>query len=79
VQFDREVIGIIAQKDLLAEYDPLLALPEADFSQQLNRGLGRNDQLILSEDRRTVRVAWDIEDGVDQIRVLVASHLNISD
>jgi hypothetical protein len=79
VQFDREVIGIIAQKDLLAEYDPLLALPEADFSQQLNRGLGRNDQLILSEDRRTVRVAWDIEDGVDQIRVLVASHLNITD
>ena len=75
VQFDREVIGIIAQKDLLAEYDPLVALPEADFSQQLNRGLGRNDQLILSEDRRTVRVAWDIEDGVDQIRVLVASHL----
>jgi hypothetical protein len=76
VQFDREVIGIIAQKDLLAEYDPLVALPEADFSEQLNRGLGHNDELSLSVDRRTIRVAFDIEDVVDQIRVLVASHLS---
>jgi hypothetical protein len=76
VQFDREVIGIVAQKDLLAEYDSLVALPVADFSEQRNRGLGWDDELTLSEDRRTIRVAFDIEDGVDQIRVLVASQLS---
>ena len=75
IQFDREIIGIITEKNLLAKYDPLLALEGADFSGQHNRGLFHNDEVVLSEDRRTVRVAWDIEDGVDQIRVLVASHL----
>ena len=75
IQFDREVIAIIAQKNLLASYDPLLALEGADFSEQHNRGLYHNDEVVLSADRRTVRVAWDIEDGVDQIRVLVVSHL----
>lgn len=75
VRFDREVIGIIAQKDLLAEYDSLLAFPEADFSGQIHRGTAQNDEIILSPDRHTIRVAFDIEDGVDQIRVLVESHL----
>ena len=75
IQFDREIVGIITGKNLLAKYDPLLALDGADFSGQHNRGLFHNDEVVLSEDRRTVRVAWDIEDGVDQIRVLVASHL----
>jgi hypothetical protein len=75
MRFDREVIGIIAQKDLLAASDSLLALRGADFSAQRNRGVARNDEIILSPDRRTIRVAFAIEDGVDQIRVLVASHL----
>jgi hypothetical protein len=76
VHFDRPIIGIIAHKDVLAQYDPLLAHPNADFSGQLNRGLYKNDQVTLSADRRTIRVAFDIEDGVDQIRVLVASHFS---
>jgi len=74
VHFDRPIIGIIAHKDLLAQFDPLLAHPHADFGGQVNRGLNKNDEVTLSADRRTIRVAFDIEDGVDQIRVLVASH-----
>jgi hypothetical protein len=76
IQFDREVVAIITQKNLLAKYDPLLALEGADFSGQHNRGLFHNDEVVLSEDRRTIRVALDIEDGVDQIRVLITSHLS---
>ncbi len=76
IRFDRDVIGIIAQKDLLAASDSLLALEGADFSQQRNRGVALTDEIVLSPDRRTIRVAFDVEDGVDQIRVLVASHLS---
>lgn len=73
VRFDRPVVGIIAQKDLLAEYDPQLAHPGADFAGLVNRGLYKNDEVTLSFDRRTIHVAFNTEDGVDQIRVLVES------
>jgi len=73
IRFDRPVIGIIAQKDLLTEHDPQLAHPDADFVGLVNRGLYKNDQVTLSSDRRTIHVTFDIEDGVDQIRVLVES------
>ena len=76
VRFDRPVVGIIAQKDLLAEYDSLLAHPDADMSRLVNRGLYENNEVILSSDRRTIRVAFDNENGVDQIRVVVASHFS---
>ena len=76
VRFDRPVVGIIAQKDLLAEHDSLLVHPDADMSGLMNRGLFENNKVTLSSDRCTIRVAFDIENGVDQIHVLLASHFS---
>jgi len=50
-----------------------MAIPESDFRGILHRGINTRDVVTLSDDRRVLKIAVDIQDGVDQIRVLVAS------
>ena len=73
LHFDRPIIAIILQRNLLDESDSLLALPGADFRNIFHRGINTDDEVTLSPDRRSLRIAFDLMDGVDQIRVLVAS------
>ena len=68
--------ALIQQKDLLNVSDAHMALPGVDFQNIYRRGIAVFDQVELSADRRILRVAFDIKDGVDQIRVLVASDNN---
>ena len=76
LRFDRPIIALILQKDLLNVSDAHMALPGVDFQNIYRRGIAVFDQVELSADRRILRVAFDIKDGVDQIRVLVASDNN---
>ena len=73
LRFDRPIVALILQKELLDASDKLMALPDVDFQNIFRRGINVFDQVELSADRRTLRIAFDLKDGVDQIRVLVAS------
>ncbi len=73
LHFDRPIVALILQKKLLDESDGALAFPESDFRGILHRGINTRDVVTLSDDRRVLKIAVDIQDGVDQIRVLVAS------
>lgn len=77
LRFDRPIVALILQKDLLNASDDHLALPGVDFQNIFRRGINSFDQVELSTDRRTLRIAFDLKDGVDQIRVLVASDNNL--
>lgn len=77
LRFDRPIVALILQKDLLNASDDHLALPGVDFQNIFRRGINAFDQVELSTDRRTLRIAFDLKDGVDQIRVLVASDNNL--
>lgn len=76
LQFDRPIVALIMQKDLLAASDFVAALPGVDFRHIFRRGLNAADEVVLSPDRRTLHIAFDVINGVDQIRVLVASDMN---
>lgn len=76
LHFDRPVIALILQEDLLDSSDAQLALPETDFRDIFRRGINTDDVITLSPDRRVLHVALDVSDGVDQIRVLVAADTN---
>ncbi len=76
LHFDRPIVALILQKDLLDDSDRLLALPEIDFRNIFRRGINESDVVTLSADRRVLKIAVDIKNGVDQIRVLVASDNN---
>ena len=67
---------MILQKDLLDASDTLLALPTTNFRNIFRRGINDADVVTLSPDRRVLRVDFDVKNGVDQIRVLVASDNN---
>lgn len=73
LRFDRPIVALVLQKDLLDASDSLLALPDVDFSNIFRRGINTSDEVALSPDRRTLRIAFELLNGVDQIRVLVAS------
>jgi hypothetical protein len=73
LHFDRPIVALVLQRNLLDASDPLLALPGVDFGQIFRRGINHGDEVTLSPDRRTVRISLELSDGVDQIRVLVAS------
>jgi len=73
LHFDRPIVALILQRKLLDESDGALAFPESDFRGILHRGINTRDVVTLSDDRRVLKIAVDIQDGVDQIRVLVAS------
>jgi hypothetical protein len=53
--------------------DAELALPTTDFRNIFRRGINDADVVALSPDRRVLRVALNVKNGVDQIRVLVAA------
>ncbi|MBQ12757.1 MAG: hypothetical protein CMJ45_14560 [Planctomyces sp.] len=76
LHFDRPIVALILQKDLLDISDVQLALPATDFHNIFRRGINEADVVTLSPDRRVLRVALNVKNGVDQIRVLVASDNN---
>ena len=73
LHFDRPIVALIMQKDLLDASDARMALPETDFRNIFRRGINNADVVTLSPDRRVLRVALNVSNGVDQIRVLVAA------
>ena len=76
LHFDRPIVGVILQKDLLDSSDAQLALPVTDFRDIFRRGINTDDVITLSADRRMLHVSLKVSDGVDQIRVLVAADNN---
>ena len=76
LHFDRPIVALILQKDLLDSSDMQLALPATDFRKIFRRGINDADVITLSADRRVLHVALNVKNGVDQIRVLVASDNN---
>ncbi|MEM6777824.1 MAG: FecR domain-containing protein [Planctomycetota bacterium] len=76
LHFDRPIVAMILQKDLLDASDSLLALPDVDFSDIYRRGINATDVVTLSPDRSVMHVALQVANGVDQIRVLVESDTN---
>jgi hypothetical protein len=76
LHFDRPIVALILQKDLLDSSDAQLALPATDFRNIFRRGINDADVVVLSPDRRVLRVALNVKNGVDQIRVLVATDNN---
>ena len=73
LHFDRSIVGVILQKNLLDSSDAQLALPDTDFRDIFRRGINTDDVITLSADRRVLHVSFNVSDGVDQIRVLVAA------
>jgi hypothetical protein len=74
LKFDRPVVGILFRVTMLDESDTLLGLPSADFGGVYRRGINAGDEVSLAADRHTLTVSFDVLNGVDQIRVLVASN-----
>ena len=74
LKFDRPVVGLMFRALMLDESDAMLGLPAADFGDIFRRGINASDEVSLSIDRRTLTVSFDVINGVDQIRVLVASN-----
>ncbi len=73
LKFDRPVVGLLFRALMLDESDAMLGLPAADFGDIFRRGINASDEVSLSIDRRTLTVSFDVINGVDQIRVVVAS------
>ena len=71
LRFDRPVVGLILGADRLKASDAKLAMPGAKLDSINRRGINVDDQVELSEDRRTLHIRMSIQDSVDQIRVLV--------
>ena len=78
LHFDRPIVALILQKDLLDASDAQLALPGTNFRDIFRRGINDADMVGLSLDRRVLRVAFNVTNGVDQIRVLVATDDNLT-
>lgn len=76
LHFDRPIVALILQKDLLNSSDAQLALPETNFRNIFRRGINDTDVVTLSPDRRVLSVFLNVKNGVDQIRVLVATDNN---
>jgi hypothetical protein len=76
LHFDRPIVALILQENLLNASDTQLALPTTDFRNIYRRGINVADTVALSPDRRVLRVALNVKNGVDQIRVLVTSDNN---
>ncbi|PHR90435.1 MAG: hypothetical protein COA78_35320 [Blastopirellula sp.] len=77
LHFDRPIVALILQKDLLDSSDSHLVLPATDFRNIFRRGINDADEVTLSPDRRVLRVTLNVKNGVDQIRVLVATDNNL--
>ncbi len=73
LRFDRPIVGLLLSKAMLDESDAILALPSTNFEGIFRRGINVGDQVELAPDRHSLRISFDIQNGVDQIRVLVAT------
>jgi hypothetical protein len=73
LRFDRPIVGLLLSNQLLDATDSLLGLPESDFTGIFRRGINDTDTIFLDEDRYSLKVSFSTHNGVDQIRVLVAS------
>jgi len=75
VSFDRPIIAIIADGDQLTASDEVLGKKRFVYSSGGGRSVKNRDRLSLSQDRRTLKLDWqvgqDIEHGLVQIRVIV--------
>lgn len=78
LRFDRPIVGLLLSKTMLDESDALLALPSTNFKGIFRRGINVGDRVELAPDRHSLRISFDIQDGVDQIRVLVASEPDLN-
>ena len=76
LHFDRPIVALILQAELLDSSDAKLALPATEFRNIFRRGINDADVVALSPDRRVLRVTLNVKNGVDQIRVLVATDNN---
>ncbi|MEM7599955.1 MAG: FecR domain-containing protein [Verrucomicrobiota bacterium] len=73
LRFERPIVGLILNRELLDASDNTLGLSGADFEGVFRRGINMDDRISLHPDRRTLSLSFFVGDGVDQIRVLVAS------
>ncbi|MCF6312257.1 MAG: FecR family protein [Verrucomicrobiales bacterium] len=75
VTFDRPVLAVITDRDLLKQSDPVLGKKRFEYDSTRARGLEHGDSLSLSEDRMTLSVDWlvmqSLKNGMDQVRVVV--------
>lgn len=77
IEFKSDVLGIIITQPLLASSDPTLGLPNTEQTRHPLRGMEievldskKIDELVLSEDRRRLKLRWHVSTDIDQIRVL---------
>ena len=73
LRFERPIVGLLLNRERLDASDIRLGLPGGDFMGVFRRGINADDKVTLLPDRRTLSVSFHIENGVDQIRVLLAS------
>lgn len=78
LRFDRPIVGLLLSKAMLDESDAILALPSSNYEGIFRRGINAGDQVVLAQDRHSLRISFSIQDGVDQIRVLVASEPDLN-
>lgn len=75
VSFDRPIIAIIADGDQLTASDEVLGKRRFVYSSGGGRSLKSRDRLALSQDRRTLKLDWQVEQAIEhglvQIRVIV--------
>jgi hypothetical protein len=75
VSFDRPIIAIIADGDQLTASDEVLGKKRFVYSSGGGRSLKSRDRLSLSQDRRTLKLDWQVEQAIEhglvQIRVIV--------
>lgn len=73
LRFDRPIVGLLLSKELLDDSDELLGLSGSEFEGTFRRGINSEDSVVLDADRRSLSISFDTYQGIDQIRVLVAS------
>ena len=75
MSFDRPIVAIIADGELLAASDQELGKKRFAYPPGAERALRSGDHLSLSLDRRTLKLDWQVTPGsqndLGQIRVIV--------
>jgi len=74
LRFDRPIVGLLLSAELLDATDTLLGLSDSNFTGIFRRGINVDDRVVLNADRQSLEVSFDTNQGIDQIRVLVASN-----
>lgn len=75
MRFDRPIIAIIADGDQLTTSDEVLGKKRFVYPSGKGRSLKNGDRLSLSQDRRTLKLDWQVgqeaEQGLVQVCVIV--------